>query len=258
VGAAVAELVQGHARAEQRCRCPTRPPHRPRRHWTEPPGETTPRSSACFTGLYDCSYCLDKTHSVTSGAMVCTDCASPRVRCRLRFLCSAFQSRRRFPCLRPALGNSSASSSGVTVAASDKRAKDAATVAVSAGVGSSAGLGEGRSAGRYVGTGVGLSQSQRHTAPEIKRQVAQGGPGHVPLRDPPRVVMRPFRLERPRLGSQPQARWPAVIRRLRHARGWRLRPNFENCDLFDARSPDTGRGVHARSWRANRDADVRR
>lgn len=25
-----------------------------------------------------------------------------------------------------------------------------------------------------------------------------------------------------------------------------------------AQSPDTGRGVHARSWRANRDVDVRR
>jgi len=35
-------------------------------------------------------------------------------------------------------------------------------------------------------------------------------------------------------------------------------PNFENCDLFHAQSPDTGRGVHARSWLANRDADVRR
>ena len=35
-------------------------------------------------------------------------------------------------------------------------------------------------------------------------------------------------------------------------------PNFENCDLFHAQSPDTGRGVHARSWRADRDVDVRR
>ena len=35
-------------------------------------------------------------------------------------------------------------------------------------------------------------------------------------------------------------------------------PNFENYDLFHALSPDTGRGVHARSWRANRDVDVRR
>ena len=34
-------------------------------------------------------------------------------------------------------------------------------------------------------------------------------------------------------------------------------PNFENYDLFHAQSPDTGRGVHARSWRANRDVDVR-
>ena len=34
-------------------------------------------------------------------------------------------------------------------------------------------------------------------------------------------------------------------------------PNFENCDLFHAQSPDAGRGVRARSWRANRDADVR-
>jgi len=34
-------------------------------------------------------------------------------------------------------------------------------------------------------------------------------------------------------------------------------PNFENCDLFHAQSPDAGCGVHARSWRANRDVDVR-
>jgi len=34
-------------------------------------------------------------------------------------------------------------------------------------------------------------------------------------------------------------------------------PNFENCDLFHAQSPDTGHGAHARSWRANQDADVR-
>ena len=34
-------------------------------------------------------------------------------------------------------------------------------------------------------------------------------------------------------------------------------PNFENYDLFHAHSPDTGHGTHARSWRANRGADVR-
>ena len=33
--------------------------------------------------------------------------------------------------------------------------------------------------------------------------------------------------------------------------------NFENYDFFHARSPDTGHGAHARSWRAKRDADVR-
>jgi hypothetical protein len=33
--------------------------------------------------------------------------------------------------------------------------------------------------------------------------------------------------------------------------------NFENYDLFHAQSPDIGRGVHARTWRANRDVDVR-
>jgi len=33
-------------------------------------------------------------------------------------------------------------------------------------------------------------------------------------------------------------------------------PNLKNRDLFQ--SPDTGRGVQARSWRANRDVDVRR
>ena len=35
-------------------------------------------------------------------------------------------------------------------------------------------------------------------------------------------------------------------------------PNFENYDLFHAQSPDTGCGVHARTWRAYRDVDVRR
>ena len=35
-------------------------------------------------------------------------------------------------------------------------------------------------------------------------------------------------------------------------------PKLENYDLFRAQSPDTGRGVHAGSWRANRDVDVRR
>ena len=35
-------------------------------------------------------------------------------------------------------------------------------------------------------------------------------------------------------------------------------PNVENYDLFHALSPDTGRGIHTRSWRANRDVDVRR
>ena len=34
-------------------------------------------------------------------------------------------------------------------------------------------------------------------------------------------------------------------------------PNFENYDLFHAQCPDTGCCVHARSWRANRDVDVR-
>ena len=35
-------------------------------------------------------------------------------------------------------------------------------------------------------------------------------------------------------------------------------PKFENYDLFHAQPPDTGCGVHARSWRENRDVDVRR
>jgi len=35
-------------------------------------------------------------------------------------------------------------------------------------------------------------------------------------------------------------------------------PSFENYDLFHAQSPDTGRGVYARSWRENWDIDVRR
>ena len=35
-------------------------------------------------------------------------------------------------------------------------------------------------------------------------------------------------------------------------------PKFENYDLFHAQSPDTGHSVHARSWRENRDVDVKR
>jgi len=35
-------------------------------------------------------------------------------------------------------------------------------------------------------------------------------------------------------------------------------PNFENYDLFHAQSPDTGHNTHARSWRANRNVDVKR
>ena len=35
-------------------------------------------------------------------------------------------------------------------------------------------------------------------------------------------------------------------------------PNFENYDIFHAQFPDTGRGVHARSWPANWDVDVKR
>jgi len=34
-------------------------------------------------------------------------------------------------------------------------------------------------------------------------------------------------------------------------------PNSENFGLFHAQSPDTGRGIHARSWRANRDMNAR-
>jgi len=32
----------------------------------------------------------------------------------------------------------------------------------------------------------------------------------------------------------------------------------EKCELFHAQSPDSGRGVYARSWRKNRDVDVMR
>ena len=35
-------------------------------------------------------------------------------------------------------------------------------------------------------------------------------------------------------------------------------PNSENYGLLRAQPPDTGRGIHARSWQANRDVDVRR
>ena len=33
--------------------------------------------------------------------------------------------------------------------------------------------------------------------------------------------------------------------------------NFQNYDLFRTQPPDTRRGAYARSWRANRDVDVR-
>jgi len=35
-------------------------------------------------------------------------------------------------------------------------------------------------------------------------------------------------------------------------------PNLENYVLFHAQSPDIERCVHTRSWRANRDVDVKR
>jgi len=49
-----------------------------------------------------------------------------------------------------------------------------------------------------------------------------------------------FCLERPHLGPEPQARWPAVARRLRNAFGWRPDPNFENYGLFHAQSRTPG------------------
>ena len=66
-----------------------------------------------------------------------------------------------------------------------------------------------------------------------------------------------FRLERPRLGSQPQAslQSPAAFAT---PVGGDSDPNFETYDLFHAQSPDTGHGLYARLWRANRDVDVRR
>jgi len=69
--------------------------------------------------------------------------------------------------------------------------------------------------------------------------------------------MSRFRLERPHLGSQRKLvglQSPAAC--ATRACG-DSDPNFENYDLFHAQSPDTGRGVYARSWRANRDVDVR-
>ena len=38
--------------------------------------------------------------------------------------------------------------------------------------------------------------------------------------------------------------------------GGNSEPNFENYALFQEKPPGTGRGVHARSRRANRDVDV--
>ena len=64
-----------------------------------------------------------------------------------------------------------------------------------------------------------------------------------------------FRLERPRrrklVGLQSPAACATRV-------GGDSNPNFfENYDLLHAQSPDTGCRVHARSWRANRDVDVR-
>jgi len=68
-----------------------------------------------------------------------------------------------------------------------------------------------------------------------------------------------FCMERPHLGPEPQVRWPAVARRLRHTlAGDDSGSNFENYGFYRAQSPDTGRGVHERSWRTNQDVDVKR
>ena len=69
-----------------------------------------------------------------------------------------------------------------------------------------------------------------------------------PLRGTPFLQMRPAKNER-----EHRVRCPETGPK----NGGDSDPNFENYDLFHAQSPDTGRGVHARSWRANRDVDVR-
>jgi len=44
----------------------------------------------------------------------------------------------------------------------------------------------------------------------------------------------------------------------RATRGWRLQSQLREPRPFQAQFLDTGRGVHARLWRANREDDVRR
>jgi len=63
-------------------------------------------------------------------------------------------------------------------------------------------------------------------------------------------------LEQPHLGAEPQECLQSPTACATRAVG-DSGSNFENCDLFHAQPPDTGRGVHARSWQVNRDVDVR-
>ena len=63
-------------------------------------------------------------------------------------------------------------------------------------------------AGKYEGSVLGLGIGCfGELSAGFNDVCTQGGPGHVPLKDLPRVQScGHFRLERPHLGSQPQAR----------------------------------------------------
>ena len=81
----------------------------------------------------------------------------------------------------------------------------------------------------------------------------------ISLKDPTRLGSNScLCLERPHLIPQPHASGLQSPTVCTTRAGGESDPNFENHDLFHAQSPDTGRGVHARSWRANLDVDVGR
>jgi len=85
----------------------------------------------------------------------------------------------------------------------------------------------------------------------LRRQISQGGPLHIPLKDPPRV------------GSCGISSWSDLIAAAsllacsRHLATPVLTSRTAGSPR-SIQSQDTGRGVQTRLWRANRDIDVRR
>ena len=115
------------------------------------------------------------------------------------------------------------------------------------GIGSFGGLSAG-----FSGVCTFIAQSCDILSGSLRQQVAQGGPGHVPLKDPPRVDAAIFAwsdlvLDRSRKLVGLQSPVACATRA-----GGDSGPNFENFDLFHAQFTDTGHGARARSWRTNR------